>query len=236
MSTTTGIISLIVGAVTLRPGPGSFFDISLDQAVLLLSVSVLLGILAITIGYLSKFKVVVIMVGVNLAFFTCIFLGSFFQFGEALGRKVSCPLNMQIISNAIQMYCQENEGVLPDADAWCDQLLDLAEIVEGVSIGRITIRRNASNQDENLIELSFNKNLDEFKISDIDRQTVLLFETDLGWNQNGTLAILASKGHLGFWPFCEGGYHFLLVGPGSTFTVKFIKNSELESLNWTPAE
>lgn len=234
MSVTIGVISLMVGSIALRPGPGDFFDISIDQSASLLFVSVLFGILAIITGKLSEFKVVFVLGIVNVAFFTCIFLGTFFQLGEAWGRKEICRVQMRGVSSAMKMYCQENERSLPDADTWCDQLLSV-ENIDGVSVYYLlTEQADDSNYDEKTSWFAINKNLDGNRLSEIDRQTVLLFEAEPDWNQSGTLALLTSKEHPGFWPFSEGGYYFVFVGPDSNFTVKFIKNSEVDSLNWTP--
>ena len=142
---------------------------------------------------------------------------------------------MQTLSNAIKEYCEQNDGTLPNADIWCDQLMDLKE--NGVKDLSVDAFQSGSHIEyESGISIkegyAFNKNLDGFKLSEIDRPTVLLFETDFCWDQNGTSDMLPLPVHSGYWPFYARGYHFVFVGPNSTFTVEFVKNSELGSLNW----
>ncbi|MHC4999502.1 MAG: hypothetical protein ACYTE1_01565, partial [Planctomycetota bacterium] len=115
-------------------------------------------------------------------------------------------------------------------------LLESVEDVENFSMDAFhgTYSVNPYHESVKQSGFAFNKNLGGCKLSDIDRKTVLLFHADRGWNQNGTSAILPSSRYMGFWPFFEGGSPFAFIGPDSTFTVKFINNSEIDSLNWTP--
>ena len=217
-------------------GTNSLFNISLDYWVLLWIVLAVLGILAIITGLISKFKVGVVLGVISAVFCTLLCLGSFFIIVESISSQVMCRRSMEILGNAIQKYCEQNEGILPAADTWCDQLLGSVED-ENEEAGLIFVLEGhgiVGYNGEKMIRLAMNNYLDGCKISEIDRQTVLLFETDFGWNQNGTLTTLPPKSPPVFRPFLEGGYRFIFVGPDSTFTVKFITNSELDSLNWTP--
>lgn len=191
-----------------------------------------IGILAIIYGRLVKFRAGVIVgcVGVGFSVLLFILLHIGFLLSVSASR-MPCQRAMQNLSSVMQQYCRQNEGSLPDAERWCNQL------VKSVKNGRVfwhpywsgKIIRGPNGEISNF---AFNENLDGYRLADIDRQTVLLFETDAGWNQNGTSDILLPKVHPGYYVLIEGGAHFLFVGPDSTFTVKFIKNSEIDSLNW----
>ncbi|MCK4997882.1 MAG: hypothetical protein KAS23_00050 [Anaerohalosphaera sp.] len=198
------------------------------------------GLLATKTARAVKFKPGIILGRIGFGISTFLFLLMLLLFAETISDgRMTCSREMQDLSSVTQQYSEHNEGTLPDADTWCDQLLESAgdlEIFERFEAWISSSDSNVSYSHEIITRYAININLDSYRLADIDRQTVLMFETDIGWNQNGTSDILVPEGHPGFWPFFEGGYHFIFVGPDSTFTVKFIKNSELDSLNWMPAE
>lgn len=196
--------------------------------------AIVVGVIAIIIGRSVKFRAGIIggYIGAGIPAFLLIMLVLGFMLTISTGR-VPCKIDMQDFSSMIQQYCKLNKGALPEAEAWCDQLFTS---VENESIDSSFWFPNSIGftygPDEKKINYAFNKNLDGYRLADIDRQTVLLFETNPGWNQNGTSEIMLPEGHPGYYILIEGGAHFLFVGPDSTLTVKFIKNSEIDSLNW----
>ena len=218
-------------------GTNSLFNMPLDYWVLLWFLLVVLGVLAVITGLISRFKVGVVLGAISAVFCTLLCLGSFFIIVESISSKVTCRRSMEILGNAIQEYCEQNEGTLPGADTWCDQLLGSVEDEdEDEEAGLIFVLEGygiVGYSGEKMSRFAINNYLDGCKISEIDRPTVLLFETDSGWNQNGTLTTLPPKRHPGSSPFIYGGYHFVFVGPDSTFTVELVKDSELNTLNWT---
>lgn len=235
LSLAAGGMSVVIGSMGLLGGQGNVFDIPIDYRVLLWFALAVLGVLAVIAGVISRFKAGVVLgaIGAGLCAFLC-FLAIVIV-GKGIGSREICYHEIQVLTRAIQEYCEQNEGTLPDADSWCDQLVESAGNEAYFSIGSfLGGRRGPSSNSEKRSCFAFNENLDGYRLSEIDRPTVLLFETDFGWNQNSTSALLPARGHPGYWPFVEGGYHFVLVGPDSTFTVEFVKDSELKSLNWTP--
>ena len=201
--------------------------------------SIIIGMLAMITGSSSKSKIGILLGGIGVVVSVLLFLlMSFVVLANISGARSHYLWQMQTLSSAIQKYCEQNEETLPDAEAWCDQLLKSVENVEGFSIDTFQSGSYIEYGSDAVKKTgyAFNKNLDSCRLPEIVRPTVLLFETDFFWNQNGTSVILESGGHPGYWPFYARGYHFVLVGPDSTFTVKFVKNSELDSLNWTPVK
>ncbi len=183
-------------------------------------------------GRSVKFKTGVIGGYIGAGFSVYCLLVSLLMFActSSDGRS-HCFYEMQELSSAIEQYCKQNKGYLPEAEAWCDQLVKTVEYPKFFSISPPS-ELYVNTPIRKISEFAFNKNLDGYRLSDIDRQTVLLFETDRGWNQNGTSDILLPKGHIGYYVLIEGGYHFVFVGPDSTLTVEFVKNSNIDSLNW----
>lgn len=235
MSIYLGGLSLILGAVALvipYSTPEHRFP-NIHGFFILLSwfAAIAIGILAIKIGRSVKFKTGVIggCIGVGFSAFFFIIMHLLFLPTISDGR-MHCHREMQHLTSAIQQYCKQNEGSLPNAETWCDQLVETIEygkFFSGTWGTDVTYGSGGA-----ISEFAFNKNLDGYRLADINRKTVLLFETDRGWNQNSTSDILLPEGHPGYYVLFEGGSHFLFVGPDSTLTVEFIKNSEIDSVNW----
>lgn len=204
--------------------------------VLFYSAAIVVGILAIKTAHSVKFMPGIVWgyVGVGISVF--IFLAMLFLFAlHVPHRKYYRLFVMQNLSSATQYYCEQNKGHLPNAQTWCDQLLKSFEKVEDYSLGTLA-GKGDSYDGEKISDFAFNINLDGYKISEIERKTVLLFTAELGWNQNGTSDLLPPTGYPGLWPFVKSGYYFIFIGPDSTFTVEFIKDSKVDSLNWTPSK
>ena len=237
ISAVLAVMPIVNEQMSIKGGPASVFHRYDEYMVLFMFASFVTGILAIITGRSSKFRIGVVSGYMGVGASILIFLMAFLMHMCSMGSRINPLWRMKTLSSVTQKYCEQNEGHLPDAEVWCDQLLESVKDVEEFSIedfaGRHYLPHNA---DERCGSIAFNKNLDGYRISDVDRQTVLLFETGLGWNQNGRLDILPSGRRWMFWPFFEGGYHFVFVGPDSTFTVEFIKNSKIDDLNWEPAE
>ncbi len=243
MSLWFGVLSLVlwlmpawINHLVMRDGAGHVFFEYLDQHfILFLFASVTMGILAVITGCSSKCNIAIVLGCIGALLSAMLVFGTLMLISGS--RRFSCHYPMEVFSIATQKYCEQNNGNLPDAETWCDQLLKSVEDVKYFSLETFSGRYGLSlDRDEKRSGFAFNKNLDGCRLSEVDCETVFLFETDLGWNQNGTSAILLPNGYPGFWPFFEGGYPFVFVGPDSTFTVKFVKNSELDHLNWTVDE
>ncbi len=204
-------------------------------ALILLSwfAAIAIGVLAIIIGHSVKCKTGVIggCIGAGCSAFLFLSMLLMFVSTTSTSGRSGCFFRMQELSSAIEQYCKQNEGYLPDAEAWCDQLVKTVEYPKFFSISPPS-ELYVNTPIRKISEFAFNKNLDGYRLADIDRKTVLLFETDPGWNQNGTSDILLPEGHFGYYVLIEGGSHFLFVGPDSTLTVEFVKSSKIDSLNW----
>ena len=242
------ITSLVTGLLVLVLG-GLFFHISgYENAILICFISIILGIITIRTAWLSNFFIGIMLGQIEVVFFSLMLISSFFFGAQALAEKKMCHDQMQRLGSVFQKYCEQNDGTLPVADTWCDQLLEFVEDAEHDDImfdltmdkhrghGEEDLARRRYNRygNEKMSPYAFNQKLDGYRLTDIDRQTVLLFKSELGWNQNGTSEILSPYGHSV--SSSGGGYNFVVVGPGSIFTVEFVKYSEIDSLNWEPAE
>jgi len=100
--------------------------------------------------------------------------------GRASARQIACTSNLHQLGTVFMMYTADNEGKFPEASAWCDALTR-AEYLSASVVFQCpeapTLRSG----------YAFNENLSGVDIDDIPSLagTVLLFESDVGWNAAG---------------------------------------------------
>lgn len=92
--------------------------------------------------------------------------------------------SMQKIKKAITVYADKNQGRLPDANRWCDSLMEYDK-----DLTKETFKIIASDQFE--CGIAFNKNLSGLKLLDIPGNVVLLFEAKGRWNLTGSNDLLS---------------------------------------------
>jgi hypothetical protein len=98
--------------------------------------------------------------------------------------------NMELLAEKLGKYAQNHDGYLPNADNWCDVLMEHNP--------ELTVE-NFRHPMPDLLKLkgkchiAFNKALSGKRLADISPDTVLLFEADGDWNLNGTSSLLDSK-------------------------------------------
>jgi hypothetical protein len=107
---------------------------------------------------------------------------------------------MSGLGKAIHSYAQENDGKYPDPEKWCDQLLEA---------GQAKIRQFMCLPDFTIQYLRFKysrpqpgKGVSHYAMNincrpDSPPDTVLLFETALGWNKHGGKELLNLDNHSG---------------------------------------
>ncbi|UCH33137.1 MAG: hypothetical protein JSV65_11130 [Armatimonadota bacterium] len=103
------------------------------------------------------------------------------------GNRSTCLSNLHALSLAARMYAQDNSGRLPPADAWSDAIWG-----QGYITNRKALICPAA--PELRSGYAFNRALGGLQASEIadPEQTVLLFDSDLGWNGTGGLEALCS--------------------------------------------
>jgi hypothetical protein len=121
----------------------------------------------------------------SLPFIFIIASGLFVNANRAKQKKF---LDGQLIGNAIIKYATDHNGYLPDANQWCDLLI---EYEKKLPEDRFRYNSNESRfkyqSSKNCIcNYAFNKNLSGAKLSEIHYNTVIVFESKGKWNLNGT--------------------------------------------------
>jgi len=84
--------------------------------------------------------------------------------------------NLKKIGEKLQGYANDNNGCLPPTENWCDILLQYDKSLTQDDF------RHPKNP---AIVIAFNENLSGVRISNVPKDTVLLFETRGGWNLSG---------------------------------------------------
>jgi type II secretory pathway pseudopilin PulG len=142
----------------------------------------------------------------------------------------TCRAHLQQLSSAINAYVTSNGSQLPPATTWSDAI---SSYVNPTNIFQCPADNNHFTQSS--CSFAFNKNLDGKKLNDVNSKTVLLFESDSGWNGVGDQSNMVSRGHRPArstmsTPAPEKIFHVVLVD-GSFVSVT---ESELSSLRWEP--
>jgi hypothetical protein len=141
-------------------------------------------------------------------------------------REVQSANKSRQLSLGLMTHAQDNDGNLPDADKWCTAILREvgSPLAFASPLDPATVA--LAEQDEKVSSYAFNAALSGKKLSELNPETVLVFETDLGWNGSGGLKeaqkSMETSGH-------------------TTIAVTFVDTSsrpvnafELEKLRWKP--
>jgi hypothetical protein len=128
---------------------------------------------------------------------------------------INCMNNMKQLGLAVRTYAVDHNGQLPPAATWCDAIQS--------RVGSPKVFQCPS-EPERRCSYAFNAKLDGKKDSEINPQTVLLFESDAGWNGTGDADTLKPHSH---------SSRSVNVGFANG-SVRQIPLSELRTLRWEP--
>lgn len=98
---------------------------------------------------------------------------------------INCLNNERQLVLGLQMYSGGNHNHLPAATNWCDAIK--------ASVGSERIFRCPANGATNQCDYAFNAKLDGLDMTQLNPNTVLLFESDAGWNGQGGPEILSAR-------------------------------------------
>ena len=146
---------------------------------------------------------------------------------RSMAQRAACMSNLKQLGISTMMYAQNNKGQYPTADKWCDLLEPYYKNNSNVLICPATkksmcgyaktIDPNAKNQCSYAINP--NAKLD----CRFPAKTVLLFESNPGWNQSGGPELSTTPNHGGKGCnvlFCDGH-------------VEFVRAEDINNLQWT---
>ena len=132
-------------------------------------------------------------------------------------QTINCISNEKQLALAIRIYSTENSGHFPPAATWCDAIQSKVT----PNVFKCPAANSASRCD-----YAFNAALDGLDESKVDPQTVMLFESDAGWDANGGPDLMVTHArHL------RGRVFVVAFADGS---VREVRPAELGNLRWNP--
>jgi len=133
-------------------------------------------------------------------------------------QTIVCVNNVKQLCLATHMFASEHTNQLPHAATWCD---DIEPGVGGTAQFKCTVALKSSSERSHY---AFNARVGGMDVDKVSPQTVLIFETDGGWNVSGGPEMMQK-------PSRHRSVYVVGFADGS---VRQVRESELESLRWEP--
>ncbi len=124
-------------------------------------------------------------------------------------------------------YSLDHDDKLPEADKWCDAIIREAQTIKIYASPQDPVAVAQADSGQKVSSYAFNKALNGKNLNEVNPQTVMVFETDLGWNGSGGL-----KDALEFLQFFDG--QSIAVGTADG-AVRLVRSpDELRRMRWEP--
>jgi hypothetical protein len=178
--------------------------------------ALLLIVLGMVFGIISLYRIrsikkklkgkIYAIIGIGFFIFYCFMVVSLIGFNaisERAGeRKYAGYKRLIKLHESLLEYSRKHKGYLPNANNWCDLLLNNDNNLSKEDFVNPYIGEFECN-------FAFNKNLSGLKLSEMPKNIVLLFEADGDWNLNGGPELLKER---------KGFYTYILF-PDFTFRI-----------------
>jgi len=133
---------------------------------------------------------------------------------KARAQTINCVNNVKQLGLAARLYASEHNDSLPSITTWCD---DLQKYVKAPNIFQCPVESSRR------CSYAINARLDGKKLSEVNPQTVLFFESDAGWNGSGGPESLVL-----------GRHRQMVVVGFADGSVRQMLRSQVGSLRWGP--
>ncbi|MCK5174238.1 MAG: hypothetical protein KAR47_12670 [Planctomycetes bacterium] len=130
----------------------------------------------------------------------------------------TCKKTITKLGKAIMADVRNHDGKISKTGNWCDLLVQDQGAYEGLFICPNIAYVNG------VSSYALNENVIGLAISDINPDTVLLFESKQGWNQTGGSELLTLENH-------DGKGCYVLFADQH---VEYIKSKTVDELRWSP--
>ncbi len=100
-------------------------------------------------------------------------------------QEINCMNNEKQLALAVVIYSNDNTNHMPPAATWCDAIKP--------SVGSDIVFRCTAADSSNRCDYAFNSKLDGLELGKVNPQTVMIFESDGGWNAKGGPELLPAK-------------------------------------------
>jgi prepilin-type processing-associated H-X9-DG protein len=130
--------------------------------------------------------------------------------------QINCLNNEKQLALAVRIYSSGHANHFPPAATWCDAI--------HATVGSDNIFKCPSANSSNRCDYAFNAKLDGLDENKINPQTVVIFESDTGWNAHGGPELMAANRHRrtsSVVAFADGH-------------VELVPASRLNALRWDP--
>lgn len=134
-------------------------------------------------------------------------------------QTINCVSNEKVLAFAVRMYANDHTNHFPAAVTWCDAIKMYAG-------GSERVFKCPSVTGASRCDYGFNAALDGMDESKVNPQTVMLFESDGGWNANGGSESMVTPARHENGRLCVVAY-----ADGS---VQEIRESQVSNLRWNP--
>jgi prepilin-type processing-associated H-X9-DG protein len=134
-----------------------------------------------------------------------------------LAERIECGTNLSAIGKAMVVYANDNNGMYPTPEKWCDLLIEHTDVME-----KIFICQGAA---EGPCNYAMNANVGELGVNS-PPDVVLVFESQPGWNLSGGPELLTLDNHQ------QEGCNILFVDGH----VEFVKPEGIPKLRWNTDE
>ena len=131
-------------------------------------------------------------------------------------QAINCVNNAKQIALAIRIYSTDNSDQFPYKTNWCDAIQQNIGSPRPLQCPASPGSRSG---------YAFNEKLDGLKAGDVDPQTVMIFESTIGWNGAGGAESLTTPRH--------GRAGGVIVGFADG-SVQRVQASQLGTLRWDP--
>jgi hypothetical protein len=132
-------------------------------------------------------------------------------------EAINCVNNEKELAWAIKLYSVNSTNHFPPAATWCDA------IKAKVSVSEKEFKCPAADSSRRC-DYAFNAKLDGMDASKINPQTVMIFESDGGWNANGGSELMIGKPR-------HARIFVVALADGS---VRQVRETQLNTLRWDP--
>jgi len=138
-------------------------------------------------------------------------------------QEINCMNNEKQLALAVMIYSGDHTNHFPAAATWCDDIQN--EVGGNKNVFRCPAANSTSRCD-----YAFNAKLDGIDAGSISRpsETVLIFESDAGWNASGGTELFPARSRYG------GGTGQAFIVAFADGHVEAVTSARLNSLRWDP--
>jgi len=131
-------------------------------------------------------------------------------------QSINCVSNEKQLATGVRMYSSDNKDQLPPAATWCDAIRTY--------VGSEKIFQCPAGKSNARCSYAFNAKLGGMDENKVNPHTVMIFESDGGWNANGGFELMISKPR-------HARVFVVAFADGS---VQELRESQLNTLRWDP--